>query len=270
MEYRELNEHIVTFMANADICAVKLKEWYKRGTNILLLDLRRAYLQICIDESLWPYKTVVFKGPRYYLIQLGLGVNVAPLIIRSIVDTAMSKDQTIKSTTSTYVDDICVNENLPSTAHVRKLLSDYRFVCKDPKRLQDGAKALSLQVWGENATLRWKWGSEVPNVPHVVTHQNIFSLCGKLVGHFPVFGWIRVAAGFIKHRINAISNSWDAMLTDSPLGMMVWERVKGEWCTTSREMDLWVDTSSLAMRVSLKDNGTVIKDAYWLYLDNNS
>lgn len=46
--------------------------------------------------------------------------------------------------------------------------------------------------------------------------------------------------------------------------------VKGEWCTTGQEMDLWVDARSLAMGVSLEDDRAVIEEACWLHLENNS
>ena len=46
-----------------------------------------------------------------------------------------------------YIDDICVNGNLVLTAHVRKYLSDYGFVGKDPEWVQDDAKVFGMQVW---------------------------------------------------------------------------------------------------------------------------
>ena len=129
MDYRELNEHVNMFMGNADVCVAKLRELCKKGANVLLLDLRRVYLQFSIDKSLWPYQT---KGQKYHLKQLGFGLNMASLIVRSIVDTVMFQDQTIKSVMSEYID-IFVNKNLVSTARVRKHLFVYGFICKDPE-----------------------------------------------------------------------------------------------------------------------------------------
>ena len=131
MDDRELNDHVDTLATNADVFAAKLRECRKRDVNVSLLDLRRAYLQICIDESLWPYQIVVFKGQRYCLMRLGFSLNMACLIMRSIVDAVMSQDQTVKSTMSAYINDIFINENLVSSAHVRKHLSDHIFLCKD-------------------------------------------------------------------------------------------------------------------------------------------
>ena len=43
MDYWELNQYIDTFTADADVCACKLWEWRQHGSNVSLLDLRRAY-----------------------------------------------------------------------------------------------------------------------------------------------------------------------------------------------------------------------------------
>ena len=42
----------------------------------------------------------------------------------------------------------------------------------------------------------------------------MFSLCGRLAGHLPVCGWLRVATSFIKRRVNAVTTSWDEEIAD--------------------------------------------------------
>ena len=116
-----------------------------------LLELRKAYLPIRVNKALWPYQTVMLKGCRYCLTWLGL--NVAPLVMRSIIDSVMSQNRAIKNTTSTYIDDIYFNESLVPAACVRKYPSDYRLAIKDPEKLEDGTKVLGLQVWRENGVL---------------------------------------------------------------------------------------------------------------------
>ena len=46
MDFRELNTHVDAFTANADVCTDKLREWRRQGTNVTVIDLRRAYLQV--------------------------------------------------------------------------------------------------------------------------------------------------------------------------------------------------------------------------------
>ena len=58
----ELNDHVDPFMARADICTEKLREWRRAGLNVSVLDLRKAYLQVRVHQSLRSYQTVLFKG----------------------------------------------------------------------------------------------------------------------------------------------------------------------------------------------------------------
>ena len=55
MDYQELNKYVAAHMANADVCAQKLREWWQKGSNVAVLDLRWAYFQVHIDKSLWPF-----------------------------------------------------------------------------------------------------------------------------------------------------------------------------------------------------------------------
>ena len=71
MNFCELNSHVDVFTANADVCADKIREWRRLGTNEATVDLRRAYLHIRVHESLWPYQTVIFRGQTYCLTWMG-------------------------------------------------------------------------------------------------------------------------------------------------------------------------------------------------------
>ena len=62
MDYRELNDYIEAYTADADVCAEKLRTWRKMGVEVAALDLKSAYLQVHVRKSLWCYQTVVFKG----------------------------------------------------------------------------------------------------------------------------------------------------------------------------------------------------------------
>ena len=45
-DYRELNSHITAHTADADVCAEQLRRWRRRGENVAVVDLSRAYLQL--------------------------------------------------------------------------------------------------------------------------------------------------------------------------------------------------------------------------------
>ena len=51
MDYRELNEHIEAYTADAHVCAEKLRTWRRMGVEVAALDLKSAYLQICNKSS---------------------------------------------------------------------------------------------------------------------------------------------------------------------------------------------------------------------------
>ena len=123
LDYRELNDHVDPFTARVDICTEKLREWRRAGSNVSVLDLRKAYLQVCVHQSLWSYQTVLFKGRRHCLTRMGFGLNVAPSIIQTIVDAILTKDKHIQWATSAYI--------------VKEHLTSFGLLSKEPERLQD-------------------------------------------------------------------------------------------------------------------------------------
>ena len=111
MDFREVNTHIEdAFTAAADVCAERLREWRRQGENVAVMDLNKAYLQIKIDDSLWPYQTVVFKGQRYCLTRLGFGLNVTLLVMKAILNCVLTQDPVVRKGVSAYIDDIFVKK----------------------------------------------------------------------------------------------------------------------------------------------------------------
>ena len=109
-------------------------------------------------------------------------------------------------------------------------------------------------------------------MPQVLTRRSVFSFCRKLVGHFSVVKLLRVAAAFIKRRAAVITKGWDDEVTDVLLTTKITEvvarvhqedPVRGKWYVNGPELDVWVDASSLATRVSLKHDGAAVEDASW-------
>ena len=205
LDYRELNDHVDPFTAHADICTEKLREWWRAGSKVSVLDLCKAYLQVHAHQSLWSYQTVLFKGRRYCLTRMGFRLNVAPSIMQTTVDAILTKDKRIQRATFAYIDDVYVDKSIVPAACVKEHLYSFGLLSKKPERLQDGERELGLQVWREDNSLYWRRGNKIPDKPLVITQQNVFSLCGKLVGHLPMGGWLRVAVAFIKQKASDIT-----------------------------------------------------------------
>ena len=228
-------------------CAEKLREWRQAGSNVSMLDLRKAYLQVRVHQSLWSYQTVLFKGRRYCLNSMGFGPNVASSIMQTIVDAILTKGKCIQRVTSAYIDDMYVDKSIVPAARAKEHLYSFGLLSKEPERLQDGALVLGLQVRGEDNSLYWRKRNKIPDMPRVVTRRNIFSLCGKLVWHLPMGGWLREVVAFIKWRASDVTAGWEDKIDNGPLNTIIKEvltRVhkedpaQGRWCINRQAFSL--------------------------------
>ena len=85
----------------------------------------------------------MFRSKRYCLTRLGFGLNVAPMIMKSVVSAIVEQDDKVKKGTSTYVVDIFVDENVFNMEYVRKYFSKYGLKSKDGERIDgNGAQVL--------------------------------------------------------------------------------------------------------------------------------
>ncbi|KAK4310301.1 hypothetical protein Pmani_018120 [Petrolisthes manimaculis] len=174
------------------------------GCNVVLLDLRKAYLQIRVHRSLWPYQTVLFKGQRYCLTRLGFGLNIAPMVMKVVVSEVLKQNDVIEGAASPYVDDILVNEDVVTSDVVISHLRQFGLQCNPAQRVMEGARVLGLRVGGAGV-LQWQRDNNVKEAPMTLTRRSVFSWCGQLVSHLPVCGWLRPAASFIKRKVTSLT-----------------------------------------------------------------
>ena len=91
------------------------------------------------------------------------------------------------------MDDILVKTSQVPAEMLTAHLNWFGLVTKPPEQL-DGGTALGLKVRRNGrGELTFTWGNEVPSVPEKLTRRGLFSIYGKLEGHYPVAGWLRVA-----------------------------------------------------------------------------
>ncbi|MPC44285.1 hypothetical protein E2C01_037955 [Portunus trituberculatus] len=128
-------------------------------------------------------------------------------------------------------------------------------------------------------TAAWKRNNELSDPPAHLTQRKVFSYCGKLVGRYPVCGWLRVVSAFIRRRANLLTESWDQVICDEELSRLLQETpnlvktsdpVHRWWNATGDEAKVWVEASSLALGVAVEMNGHVVEDANWLQKDDSS
>lgn len=50
LNYWVLNEHVNAYTVHADICALKLREWWWVVSSVFVLDFQQAYLQIDVYD----------------------------------------------------------------------------------------------------------------------------------------------------------------------------------------------------------------------------
>ena len=161
-----------------------------------------------------------------------------------------------------------VNESASTAAHVRDHLLQFGLTCKDPEWLRDSTRILGLRVME-------KHGGELPMLPDILTRWSIFSLCGKLTGHLPVCGWLRIATAFGRWRANSVTAGWDDNTRDPPLIQMLSDIIvrlaqkdpaQSDRGMEGHEVTVWIDTSSLATGVVVESGESLIEDACWLRL----
>ncbi|KAG0714885.1 hypothetical protein GWK47_001430 [Chionoecetes opilio] len=199
--------------------------------------------------------------------------------MKAVLNSVLSQDPIVRKGTSAYIDDILVNEDVVKASRVQEHLEKFGLTSKPCERLAEGARVLGLRVWGEQRGLVWKRDSEVDNVPSELTRRVVFSFCGKLVGHYPVCGWLRVATGFIKRRTNFLSEGWDEVIVDEEIRRFLDEvvaevrkndPVRGFWSARGDEARVWVDASSLALGAAVEIDGSIVEDASWLRKEDSS
>ena len=272
MDYRELNSYIKSYPGlDTAVCQDKLREWRVRGSNAALLDLKKAYLQVHVSDRLKRFQIVKHKGIQYVMTRMGFGLNVAPKIMSKILSRVLSVNEQLSTGTDHYIDDIYVDESIVTAEDVKSQLLAYGLISKDPVPL-DNTRVLGLRVVKDDqGVLRWSRDGDIPALSDKPTKRELFSVCGKLTGHYPVAGWLRMACSYVKRRVNDIL--WDESIPAEVRAMVkeIFERVSkkdpvsGTWSVDSGNKGVvWCDASSLAVGCCLAVNNQVVEDAAWL------
>ena len=153
----------------------------------------------------------------------------------------------------------------------QKELKENGLVAKESEALEGGA-VLGLKLRKANdGQLKFEHANTIPEVSQGLTRKELFSICGKLVGHYPKAGWLRVACSYVKR--HAEGDSWDDYVGDGIRDRMKEiveevrknDPVKGMWRVPKSDSGaVWCDASELVMGVVLEIGGTEVEDASWM------
>lgn len=273
LDFRELNSYVMCHTGDdvTDVCGDTLRKWRQMRGASTIVDLKSAYLQIHVAEKLWRYQLVKYDGRTYCLTRLGFGLNCAPRIMTRILKTVLGKRKDVEMGTSSYIDDILVDETVVTAAQVVKHLTKFGLATKAPELLE-GSAALGLKLRRDKSgELIFRRGNEIPEVGEELSRRELFSACGRLVGHYPIAGWLRVACSYVKRRAEGVR--WDDKVGQETVEMMkdIVERVqqedpvRGRWYAPKSGVGVvWCDASSIATGVMLEIDGVEVEDAAWL------
>ena len=233
-----------------------------------------------INSDLWTYQVVKWKGQVYLLTRLGFGLSVAPKVMTSIVEWVLRQDKRVCHGTSSYIDDILVDETVVEADIVVWHLQCFGLQAKPPERMgaQGGIHVLGVHV-DENGG--WKKDGVLPGMTEKgLMRRQVDSLVGEWLGHFPVAGWLHAACGHLQRCSAEDGVSWDEEVSEAMrqkvLDVEKWLRnegdpVTGRWAVNpGGKVILWVDASNMALGVAFDVNGEIIEDASWLWGKNDS
>ena len=182
-------------------------------------------------------------------------------------------DPIVERGTDSYIDDIAVDESVVLADKVVAHLKAYGLEAKSPAEFS-GARVLGLRLSSdEEDCLVFDRGNEIPELPSDghLTRRQVFSICGKLVGHYPIAGWLRVACSYLKRCCEGtlwedyIGERAEDMAKELLSRVRVADPVHGIWHVPAVSSGrVWCDASSLAVGVALEMDGRLIEDAAWL------
>ena len=104
----------------------------------------------------------------------------------------LKKGSKTNEATDSYIgglDDIMVDVTKISTKEVEEYLKGFGLTAKSPES-PDGGAALGLKLMNKTGKLMFRRGNEITEIEEEISRWELFSICGKLLGHYPVAGWL--------------------------------------------------------------------------------
>ncbi|KAF4737831.1 hypothetical protein FOZ62_029141, partial [Perkinsus olseni] len=293
VDARFLNKFILNTPGFENVsCQDKLRRWRVRGGHGKIVDLKKCYLQVKVDPSLYRYQVVVYRGQKFVITRMIFGVCVAPRVMNSIIRFVLSSGNFSLSDVDNYVDDLYVYGPPALVDKVRHRFDQFHLPSKEPESLDSGsARVLGLQLYpSPGGVLHWGRRPDISlELPARLTRRAIFSWTGRLTGHYPICNWLRPYTSVLKRLastpVSGCSSTpgWDTLVPAyvERCARELAEKLKGDdpvkgiWAvnnttSTSSPWRVYVDASATAIGVTLLTaSGDSVEDACWL-LPRNS
>ncbi|XP_047146268.1 uncharacterized protein LOC105850031 [Hydra vulgaris] len=203
-----------------------------------------------------------------------LKVKINGMLRTALIDSGCSITVILaKSTHGLVLKSQKLITTLGGAVHVlAKHLHKFGLQCKPPQNLEQ-ERVLGLRVKrNKNGEPIWKRDNVVQFEPlNAVTRSQLFSKLGKLIGHYPVAGSLRLQASYIKRLAgnipwcDFISEDCKKKLKDLLHRVEKEDPVGGKWLVpVNGKPELYCDASFIGLGVVLLIGGVVVEDAAWL------
>ena len=144
-----------------------------------------------MDKKLWRCQLLEYKGQIYGLTRLGFGLSLTSKIMTAVLKTVLTKDDVVKRATSSYINDVLVEEVEVTVEKVRDHVNTYGLTAKPVRVIgKQNGSGIELQQIKEGK-LMFRRGNDIPEVTDSLRKRKPFSVGGKLVGHYPTVGWLQ-------------------------------------------------------------------------------
>ena len=273
LDYTALNKELVSNPgAEAPACQEKLRQWRGAGEpdGYVLIDIRKAYLQVHVSPDLWRYQVIKWKGRTYVLTRMGFGLAVAPKMMDLIVRYSTRQFPRVDN----YIDDLHVPKEQLSA--VVEQLEEYGLPTKPAEDLTT-ARVLGLQLTkADDGEVTWsRRDGPRTALPDELTRRAVYKWCGALTSHYPVASWLRVHCSWLKRLTSLLDLAFDDPLPDQlkkfcidlAQRLTTDDPVRGVWQGPSGSEDpcvVWCDASDIAYGAALEYKGSIVEDCCWL------
>ena len=261
-----------------EVCSDELLRWRTSEEGGELIDVRKAYMRIHVDESLWRFQAVRVKGEPYLLTRLAFGLSSAPRVLKKVLDHVLRG-----LPIATFRDDVFIPRDVLTDElrdEVRRRLIENGFPTKEPENIggEEACKVLGLSVSRRDGEIYWnrKQPLTAEKLDGFMSQTRLNEIASA-VGHLcptshPILGWSRPLANAIRSLVGkeAALQGWSAEGSDELVELyhLLLQRLKdgpdpseGIWKIKRGETwKVYSDASKAAIGYIIKIENNTIED----------